>query len=243
MAPRTSVKGAHVLVSTAHMSRSIADVYACRKDYFDKYRDKIEKFTAGYLKASEELVALRKQSQDKKAVTPEYRPILKMTQDIYGKEDIKSEEDAVGLIEDAAFVGLNGNIYFFKEKGNLAGFDFKMRGSLDLAMELGDIKRRIDFHNANLDYKKIQQLGQLVDKPLPVNRIPAGVKFLPENTIYSFEIKFDINVSKFPVERYGADYQKSAGNGIVVRQGRDCHQGPRGRGVGPAQELCCTWQR
>ncbi len=47
------------------MSRSIADVYACRKDFFDKHRDRgSSKFAAGYLKACEELV------DDKKKAAP-----------------------------------------------------------------------------------------------------------------------------------------------------------------------------
>ena len=41
-----TVKGAHVVISTANMSRSIADVYVCRKDYFDAHRDVVEKLTA-----------------------------------------------------------------------------------------------------------------------------------------------------------------------------------------------------
>ena len=62
------VKGAHVVISTAHMSRSIADVYACRKDYYDN-RAWIDKFTAGYLKACEELVAAKKTSAGRPART------------------------------------------------------------------------------------------------------------------------------------------------------------------------------
>src|SRR5262245_34682135 len=36
---KKSVKGAHVVVSTAHMARSIADVYAVRKDFFEANKD------------------------------------------------------------------------------------------------------------------------------------------------------------------------------------------------------------
>src|SRR5262249_4059038 len=111
-----TVKGAQVLVSTAYMSRSIADVYACRKDFFDKHKDVVEKFTAGYLKACEELVAMKKPYQEKKEA-PKYKALLKLTQDIYGKNDIAKEEDADGLVSDAAFVGLPGNKSFFTDKG------------------------------------------------------------------------------------------------------------------------------
>src|SRR5262249_14316919 len=59
-----TVEGAHVLVSTQDMQRSIADVYACRKDFFDAHRDIVEKFAAGYLKASEEIIAIKKSGAD-----------------------------------------------------------------------------------------------------------------------------------------------------------------------------------
>ena len=55
-----TVKSARLVVSTATLSRSIADVYACRKDYSDKNRDVVEKFFAGYLKGAEEVIRLKK---------------------------------------------------------------------------------------------------------------------------------------------------------------------------------------
>ena len=36
------------------MSRSIADVYVCRKDYYDANRPTVTKFVSGYLQAVEE---------------------------------------------------------------------------------------------------------------------------------------------------------------------------------------------
>ena len=54
-----TVKGAHVVVSTATLSRSIADVYACRKDFYDLYKPLIEKFFAGYLKVLRRLSHLK----------------------------------------------------------------------------------------------------------------------------------------------------------------------------------------
>ena len=54
-----TVKGAHVLISTVSMKRSIADMYAVRKDFHDANKALIEKFTAGYLKGCEELLRLR----------------------------------------------------------------------------------------------------------------------------------------------------------------------------------------
>src|SRR5262249_46795190 len=117
-----TVKGARVLVSTVQMNRSIADVYACRSDFFQANKELVEKFAAGYLKACEELVALKdkaKEGKDQNAVKA-YRDVLKMTMEIYnkgaekGKEPIPTLDDASGLIDDAEFVYLNGNVHWFK---------------------------------------------------------------------------------------------------------------------------------
>ena len=84
-----------MLVSTVYMSRSIADVYACRKDFYDKNKDLIEKLVGAYLASCEELVALRKNydlkadSRDKDALA-KYKPILKLCQDVFGKEAVQS---------------------------------------------------------------------------------------------------------------------------------------------------------
>src|SRR5262249_19813493 len=121
-----SVKGAHVVASTAYMTRSVADVYACRKDFFDANRELVEKFAAGYLKACEQLVDLRTKAKKHKDAAG-YRKVLKMTQDVFGKGELPTEQDADDLIADAVFVGLPGNKEFFEAKGNLSGFDARQK--------------------------------------------------------------------------------------------------------------------
>jgi flagellar motor protein MotB len=216
-----SVKGAHVLVSTAHMKRSIADVYACRKDFYDKHKDLVEKFAAAYLKGCEELVAMKK---DKKQAAT-YKALLKLTQEIYGKNDIADEAAADGLVSDAAFVGLPGNKSFFTDKGNLSGFKPKMRAALDLAVELKDATARHDFLTADLDYDRLKKLGNLTGKPITGNRFSDKVKFLTEDTIYVFTISFKPDESVFSEEQYGAEFQRALemaslfGNAIVAVRG------------------------
>jgi len=77
-------QGRPVLVSTAELSRSIADVYVCRKDFFTANADLVTKFAAGYLKACEEVIELKKQYEGKGS--PKYMELLKLTQSIYGKK-------------------------------------------------------------------------------------------------------------------------------------------------------------
>jgi hypothetical protein len=93
-----TVRDARVLISTAHMKRSIADVYACRKDFYDAHRESVENFAAAYLKECEELVSTKASTakgNDKDAAA-RYRQVLQMTKEIYGKEAIPKEEDGDG---------------------------------------------------------------------------------------------------------------------------------------------------
>src|SRR4029450_424692 len=136
-----TVKGSRVLVSTAELSRSIADVYVCRKDFYDANKELITKFVAGYLKACEELIDLKKQYEAKGS--EQYKSLLQLTQDIYGKTTIPVLDDAHGLLSDCTFVGYPGNVAFFNEQGNLHGFEAFQKSALDLAVNRGYAKERM----------------------------------------------------------------------------------------------------
>jgi len=217
-----TVTDARVLVSTAQMSRSIADVYAVRKDFFDAHRDQVERFAAGYLKASEDLVTLKKAFE--KGGSPEYRNILQMTQDIYGKEVIPSlEEDAHGLISDASFVGLPGNLSFFTESGNLSGFEPKTEAALKLAVDRGLAAAPGKIANAGLDYEKLASLTAIKTpvRAAPVARFaemsptdlfpddPVERKSAEDNIILTFTVSFEPNQSAFTAAQYGKDFQRA----------------------------------
>jgi len=216
---KKSVKGAHVVVSTAHMSRSIADVYACRKDFYDNNREWIDKFVAGYLKACEDLVDVKKKAQgDDKAAEKRYKDIVTLAQDIWGKDPafkdaVAKFEDVDGLISDSNFVGLPGNESFFKAKGNLSGIDFKQKQALRLPADPSKDKPKSNpklFQAANLDYVALRKLGDLHGKAPTQARIAAEkIKVEPEQIIFSFEISFEANQSTFDETKYGADYQRA----------------------------------
>lgn len=231
-----TVKDARVLVSTAQMSRSIADVYAVRKDYFEAHRDQVERFAAGYLKASEELVALKKAFE--KGGSAEYRKVLQMTQDIFGKEAIPTlEEDAHGLISDASFVGLPGNVSFFQDSGNLSGFGPKTEAAKKLAVDRGFAATPGQIANAGLDYGKLASLGSIA---APVKTTAPAAKFAEmtptdlfpddpikreaaqDRIILTFTVNFEPNQSEFSVAQYGNDFQRAVeaastfGNAVIA---------------------------
>lgn len=231
-----TVKGARVLASTSERSRSIADVYVVRKDYFDANRQWCEKFTSGYLKACEEIVDLKKQYESQGS--KKFESLLKMTQDIYGKDVIPTiEEDAFGLILDCAYVGHPGNVKFFTAKNNLSGFEAFQKSALDLAKTRGYVKIRAGLVPSPLDWNSDVFVGYLTktefkrqDRFRPeavMNEIEAlntgGA--LDENTIYEFSINFLPNQQEFSPEQYGVEFQKVTelslkyGNAVIAVRG------------------------
>jgi outer membrane protein OmpA-like peptidoglycan-associated protein len=206
-----TVKGAVVLVSTATMKRSIADVYACRKDYYDANKATIEKFTAGFIKGCEEILDLKAKKD------PKYKAVLKLAVDILGKEALPTEADADGLISDALFVGIPGNNAFFKEKGNRSGFDAKLD-----AAALGFAESRPDFVPSDLDFDKLPGLvGGITGKA------NSGIasEYELDKLIYTFKISFDVDQAEFSEDTYGKDFKKAIetaslfGNAVVTIRG------------------------
>lgn len=230
-----TVAGAHVINSTQQMSRSIVDVYAVRKDWFDANRDVAMKFVAGYLKGAAEVVALRQEFESSGSLTPAYRKLLTQSQEIFGQEVIPSiEVDGHGLLLDCTFVGIPGQISFFNDPTNLSGFDAKTATALDLATSWGYAKQRFGFEPPGLNYRQIASLAGLeYAEPKRTERFSADAESidmfigdnLDENTIVSFTIKFEPNQTEFSADRYGAEFTRALqaastfGNARVVIRG------------------------
>lgn len=230
-----TVKGAHVVNSTQQMSRSIADVYAVRSDWYQANQDWVKKFVAGYLKSTNDVVAMRKEFEEKKRMSPEYLALLTTSQKIFGAEVLPTlEVDAHGLLLDCTFVGLPGQISFFRDKGNLSGFEAKLTESLDMATAWGYAKSRNGFDPNNFDYKEIAKLGGIeYVEPKATERFESTPEstetFLGENldsnTIVSFTINFEPNQKDFSSDRYGAEFNRALkaastfGNARVVIRG------------------------
>lgn len=231
----TTVKGARVLVSTAQLSRSIADVYVCRKDFYDANPELVTKFVAGYLKACEEIVDLKKQYEASGSAP--YKALLQLTQDIYGKKTIAVLDDAHGLLSDCTFAGYPGNVAFFQDKGNLTGFEAFQKSALDLAVNRGYARERMGFFPPPFDFKSPLFLNYLTKTQLErgerfraeavrneIEQLSAGGG-LDERTILSFTINFEPNQTEFSALQYGAEFQRvleSAarfGNAVIAIRG------------------------
>lgn len=230
-----TVKGSRVLVSTAQLSRSIADVYVCRKDFYDANKEMVTKFVAGYLKACEELVDLKKQHEA--SGSPAYKALLQLTQDIYGKKTIPVLDDAHGLLSDCTFAGYPGNVAFFTEQGNLTGFESFQKSALDLAVNRGHARERMGLFPSGLDYKSPLFLGYLTKTQLErgerfrAEAVRSEIELLSsggaldERTILSFTINFEPNQTEFSAVQYGAEFQRVVetaarfGNAVIAIRG------------------------
>ena len=225
-----TVDGAHVLVSTQNMSRSIADVYAVRSDWFQTHKEEVEKFVAGYLKATVEVKKMRDDFEKTQRMSPEYRELLTSCQKIFVEEVLPTlEVDAHGLLLDCNFVGLPGQIAFFNQSGNLSGFEAKLTAALDLATKWGYAKTRKGFDPAGFDYKKIASMAGL-DYVEPQKIVKGeGIMAFPgddldSSTLVSFTISFEPNQTDFSVDRYGAEFDRAlraastfGGAAVVIR--------------------------
>ncbi|MEM8678676.1 MAG: ABC transporter substrate-binding protein [Planctomycetota bacterium] len=228
-----TVKGAQLLNSTAQMSRSIADVYAVRADWYKQNKQTVEKFVAGYLKASDELKQMRDDFESSGRMSPAYRKVLTMAQKILGEEVLPTLEiDAHGLLLDCNFVGLPGQIAFFEDRGNASGFEPTMGKALDLATGWGYATKRLGFDPSGLDYQAVAKVAGLkyVKPKFEGGRIAETLDFSPEadldeKTIVSFTISFEPNQSEFSSDRYGAEFNRAIqaastfGNAVIVVRG------------------------
>lgn len=231
-----TVKGAHVINSTQTMSRSIADVYAVRSDWYRSNKAWVQKFVAGYMKATSEVVKLRNDFESNQRMSNEYKAILAKSQQIFGEEVLPTLEiDAHGLLLDCTFAGNTaGQIAFFNDKGNLSGFDGKLKESLDLATSWGYATSRRGFEPNDFDYREIARLGGIDYKePAKVERFDTNAESadqffgdnLDENTIVSFTINFQPNQNEFSADRYGGEFERALkaastfGNARIVIRG------------------------
>ena len=236
-----TVKGAFVLNSTQQMTGSIADVYAVRSDWLQENRETAKKFVAGFLRGTEEVRQQRNQyeSNPKQRMSSPYRKTLLLSQSTFGKDTIPTlEEDAHGLLLDCEFSRLTGQIDFFEGiydangrlRTNPIGFAAKADAALLLAKEWGYAGTVARFDHAKWDYEMLAKAANLryvrpkAPKDIAGEVLPKNIA-TDEKTIYSFEIHFDEDQRKFPVERYAPQFARAIDavalykNALVVIQG------------------------
>ncbi|MEE8410810.1 MAG: ABC transporter substrate-binding protein [Myxococcota bacterium] len=209
-----TIKGARVLDSTAYRSFTIADVYAVRTDFLEAHPDTVTKFAAGYLKAVEQLIEL------KKGKGSGYRKVLDMAVKIYGTGVLPNRDEADGLLSDCNFVGHPGNVAFFTERKNSHGFAVFEKRAGTLATSRGYAGKRTKLLPSTLDWSSKAFVGYLTKtKAVRRQRFQAEVVKeelermnaaggLDDSTIYAFTITFEPNQDSFPAAKYGGDFDQ-----------------------------------
>lgn len=217
-----TLRGAHVVVSTRQLSRSIADVFVVRKDFYDANRDLVTKFAAGFLKGVESVVMEKRKYGTPKAREYEAN-ILAPAQRFYGNKLLPNLEEAHGLLSDCTFVGQEGNIVFFTGSGNDVGFEAlkqrrsafaKARGFVSQPGEL--IASSLEWSsNSFVGYLAVTGTGSGTTARFDANRVRDELATMTNagnvnsHTVYSFTISFDANQTTFSAERYRAEYEKA----------------------------------
>jgi len=128
----STVKGAHLLVSTKERRRTIADAYFVRRDWAQAHEEDLRNFVAAYLYSMEAVKALQ-EAYDGSGST-EYKALMSFASQVLSA--VPTFEDADGLYRDATFVGHSGAVAFLDAQ-NKEGISTFVTRSNAIARELG----------------------------------------------------------------------------------------------------------
>jgi hypothetical protein len=228
-----TVLGAKQILSTLTLNRGVADVFAVRQDFFDKYPDYCKKVAAGFIRGTYDLMEGQKDYDGKNTETTAakgYIAAITSAQKYFPDGSIPEvTTDGVGMVHDAEFMGIPGNVSFFNDRGNLRNFE-RMQGEvLDLANTLGFAQKRVGFATAGWDWREIATLAGV--KYLEANpnkaRIAENIDLLPgDESKYSFTVPFKPDEFEFNTDTYGDvldDCIKLAAsyhNGVILVRGK-----------------------
>lgn len=206
-----SVRGARILLSTKTADRVISDVYAVRKDFYQKYPDIVEKFVLALLKAEE---ALREQMKTK---GPELGQTLSASAKLL-LDDSGAIEDITGMYHDAFFAGASGNLKFFNDPNYPRRFE-KLNDEIQSAfIDLNLLGSPQNIAKSSINFDQLANRSGLeteVSKskfnPNAVQTVVARkqqMDSLSEGELFSFEIYFQPNQNDFSAELYQSEFDR-----------------------------------
>ncbi|NQU06343.1 MAG: nitrate ABC transporter substrate-binding protein [Calditrichaeota bacterium] len=237
-----SVKGSTILLSTKTASRVIADVYAVRKDYFDRNRSKVQSFVHALMRGEE---ALRDLVKNKSSMQAKYKQLISESADVLlGAPQATADVEA--LLGDCEYVGYSGNIAFFTGKGTTRSLKTLTSEIQKSFIQMGLMTGKVTLASANWDYGALAR-GLKGATNIPVQRkkfdtkkVAASVQkkilvepttWEEEGTLFIVEINFSPNQSDFPSADYTGDFQKALeisqtyGGSLIIIEG---HSDPLG---------------
>lgn len=217
-----SVRGARILLTTKSASRIIADVYAVRADFLQARRAEVEKFAAALTQAQEDLRTLVAAKPQRAA---EYKATFTAAAQLL-LDSPQAVADAEGLVGDAEFVRLAGNVDFFARDKNPRSFATLTREIQSAFVPLGLMGKSLPLEAVKWDYARFGQGGAAAQAAAtaeaptaPAPRFDpqavAGVVAqrqaqgkLGEGELFTFEVQFKPNQDKFPAELYTEAFKR-----------------------------------
>lgn len=230
-----SIKGAKILLSTKTANRIINDVYAVRKDYFEKNKNKVKNFVHALLIAEEEVKDLfnnKKSVNFENTITSGAKILL---------DSAHAKADMEGMYYDAEMAGFRGNVKFFADSSNLRNFSRLTDEIQTSFITLGLMSKKVELIQAEWDYNsfksglkyadnvdvpkfKKEEVTTVITKRQKQNKSGSG-------ELFSFEIFFKPNQNDFLPELYKEEFNKviefssTYGGAIITIEG---HSDPMG---------------
>ncbi len=216
-----SVKGAEILLSTKTASRIIADVYAVRKDYYDRNKATVEKFVEALISGEQALNRLIKNKSSEQA---KYRQLLSKSADLLlGASQATADVEA--LLGDCEFVGPQGNVAFFTGKGTTRTLQ-KLNGEIQaFFISMGLVKGKTTINGAGwgATAATTRMAAKAPPRPKPkakfdAQKVAAKIQerisvepdtWEEEGTLFVITINFAPNQSEFAASKYANDFAKA----------------------------------
>lgn len=219
-----SVMGATILVSTKTAGRIIADVYAVRKDYYDKNRSLVDSFVEALVEGEQSLQRLLKNKGSEQA---EYRKLLARSADLLmGASQATAEIE--GMLGDCEFVGASGNVAFFTGKGTTRTLKTLSDEAQTSFIAMGIVGSKFTLNSvgwgatssvaaiAKKAPKKVkpkfntQKATAVVQAKIDnANRNPETSTWNEEGTLFEVSITFAPNQKQFDASQYQDAYKQA----------------------------------
>ena len=227
-----SVKGAHILLSTAKANRIITDIYFVRRDFYDANKAKLTAFSQGLLEAE---TAVRAMAQAK---GPDWNSLMHLSGKIL-LDDESNITDAAGMWGDAETTGKAGNLKFFTDQNEPRNFANVSREVQSELLNAGYISVNHMLAPADWDWKAVTGLsGTVVDlpkfDPAAMSRA-VGNSYahgtVNDDTLFSLDVHFKPSQMNFSAADYATEFArivnlaKTYGGAVITVEG---HADPLG---------------
>lgn len=223
-----SIKGAKILLSTKSANRVIADVYAVRKDFYEKNQELVKELVSGLTNASDTVQSIfATSSKEKNALLTEGATILLDSPD--------ATADTEGMYLDAQLADKAENSRFLASSSYPRNFSTLLQEAQSSLVKVGLIEKAIKLdsnllvaQSAEID-KVTERFNQEKVNELVVKKQAQGT--LGKSGLFSFEIYFKPNQNDFLPSLYQDSFDKAItmaatyGGAIITIEG---HSDPLG---------------